>query len=44
VRARRWTVRGDLERTVWYAVDDGEWLKMSFAARDGSTIVYQRLP
>lgn len=43
VRANRYEVAGGVERTVWYAEDDGRWLLMQFTVRDGSTIVYRRM-
>lgn len=37
--ATRYRYAGDLEATVWYD-DDGAWVGLRFAARDGSTIEY----
>jgi len=36
---RRYHYTGDLENTVWYD-EHGRWMKMRFAAEDGSTIEY----
>lgn len=39
IEARRWAYTGDLENEVWYD-KDGQWVKMRFRGRDGSTIEY----
>lgn len=39
VMATRYSYTGDLETEVWYD-DAGRWVKLRFAARDGSTIEY----
>ena len=44
IAARRWKITGDLERTIWYAAEGGDWVMLSFAARDGSPITYERQP
>lgn len=40
VAAWRFTYSGDFESTVWYD-DAGRWVKMRFAAKDGSVIDYR---
>lgn len=42
VPARHFRMTGDLERDLWYAATDGEWLKMRMKASDGSTIEITR--
>ena len=37
--ARRWAYTGDLQNEVWYD-QDGNWVKMRFDGKDGSTIEY----
>ncbi|MBM3487840.1 MAG: hypothetical protein FJX67_14610 [Alphaproteobacteria bacterium] len=44
IRARRFHVTGGTEREVWYDAADGTWAQLAFAGRDGSRIVYRRLP
>ena len=39
VEARRWAYTGDLQNEVWYD-QDGNWVKMRFDGKDGSTIEY----
>lgn len=39
VRATRYVYSGDLETEAWYD-DAGRWVKLRFAARDGSAITY----
>ena len=39
IEARRWAYTGDLQNEVWYD-DEGRWVKMRFARRDGSSIEY----
>ena len=37
IKARRWAYTGDLDNEVWYD-HDGQWVKMRFQGKDGSTI------
>ena len=39
IKARRWAYTGDLQNEVWYD-DEGRWVKMRFAGKDGSSIEY----
>ena len=39
IDARRWAYTGDLQNEVWYD-DEGRWVKMRFAGKDGSLIEY----
>jgi hypothetical protein len=42
IKAKRYTMSGDLVRTLWYAADTGEWLKLRMKASDNSTIEMER--
>lgn len=44
IRARRFRVTGGTDRAVWYDAADGSWAQLAFHGRDGSRIVYRRLP
>jgi hypothetical protein len=37
VEARRYEMRGEIERDIWYG-PDGQLLKFTFAAKDGSRV------
>ncbi|MCG8510936.1 MAG: DUF6134 family protein, partial [Rhodospirillales bacterium] len=39
IQARRYVYSGELENEVWYD-SQGQWVKMRFVARDGSTVDY----
>lgn len=43
VPASRYLMRGDLDLDLWYDAN-GEWVKLTFVASDGSTIDYRRVP
>ncbi len=38
VKALRYVMTGDLERTLWYDAATGDWLRMQMTASDGSTV------
>lgn len=42
VKTKRYEMSGDLTRTLWYAADTGEWLKLRMKASDNSTIEIER--
>lgn len=42
LQAERYRMTGDLQRDLWYAAEDGEWLRMRMTASDGSTIEISR--
>jgi hypothetical protein len=42
VKAKRYTMSGDLARELWYGADKGEWLKLKMSASDNSTIEIER--
>jgi hypothetical protein len=41
IQAQHYAIRGDIERDIWYA-PDGQLLKVTFAAKDGSQVVVLR--
>ncbi len=42
VNAKRYTMTGDAERTLWYESETGAWLKMELKGSDGSVIEIER--
>ncbi len=42
IAAKRYAMSGDLMRELWYAAENGEWLKMKMKASDDSTIEIER--
>jgi hypothetical protein len=42
VKARHYSMRGDLDLDLWYDAD-GQWVRLTFKASDGSLIEYRRV-